>query len=54
MEKFDNMKNIEEECEKKRYKEPQLKEIGSILKETQTNAQGSNPDNPSQGSVRLS
>lgn len=54
MEKFDNMKNIQEECEKKSYKEPQIKEIGSILKETQTNASGSVADNPGTNRPRLS
>lgn len=37
MKKINNMQNIEERCEKKSYKEPQLKRIGSLANLTMAN-----------------
>lgn len=34
MQKFNNVQNIQKVCEKKSYKEPQLKELGAISKST--------------------
>ena len=54
MEKLVSTQKIQRECIRKSYQKPQLTEIGSILKETQTNATGSTPDNPAVGTTRYS
>ena len=45
MKKFNNMQNIQKECEKKSYKEPQLKKIGMLSQITQGNGTSMYKDN---------
>lgn len=55
MKKFNDLQYIKKEYEKKSYEAPQLKEIGSILKDTKSNNSGSREDgtNPA-GHIRYS